>query len=84
LTTDLRELLSEKKAWDVETKKTDRLKSKNVALSRDNKRLLLELDELDQYDRKYVADGRGRFCTGFKRLIIRLAGGDRDDKTNED
>ena len=72
LTTDLREILSEKKAWDVEMKKMDRLKKENDALRRDNERLLLELDQLDQHDDKYVADGRGRFCTEFKRLILRL------------
>ena len=54
LTTDLRELLSEKKVWDVEMKKMDRLRSENVALRRDNERLLLELDELDQCDSKYI------------------------------
>ena len=72
LTTDLRELLSERKAWDIEMKKMDRLRSENVALRRDNDRLLLELDELDQRDSKCVADGRGRFCTGFKQLTLRL------------
>ena len=72
LTTDLREILSDKKAWDVEMRKMDLLKSENVALRRDNERLLLELDDLDQRDSKYMADGRGRFCTGFKRLILRL------------
>ena len=42
--------LKDQETEKLEMRKMDRLKSENVALRRDNERLLLEMDELDQAD----------------------------------
>ena len=72
LASDLRDLLGEKSKWDTEMKKLEGLMKENSSLHEDNEMLLRELDELDREDAKYNPDTQGRFCTGFKCLIIRL------------
>lgn len=72
LASDLRDLLGEKSKWDSEMRKLEGLMKENSSLHEDNEMLLRELDELDREDAKYNPDAQGRFCTGFKCLIIRL------------
>ena len=72
LASDLRDLLGEKSKWDAEMKKLEGLMKENSSLREDNEMLLRELDEVDREDSKCNADSQGRFCTGFKCLVVRL------------